>query len=73
MKITNTDYGRNKGIILSGEDTKLLDSLLASPLMRDRMPTVVRGRRNRMVLWAVKELKDILSKKSKPLQTYLNF
>ena len=46
MKTTNTDYGRNKGIILSGEDTKLLDSLLASPLMRDRMPAVVRGRRN---------------------------
>ena len=73
MNINKTDYSKNKCVVLSGENMKEIDSLLLSPLLRDRMPERVRGKRAKMVLWAVKELDKVLREGIKEQQTYLDF
>lgn len=73
MKPSKTDYSKPKGIQLSGEDMKELDSLLFSPLLRDRMPEKVRGKRTKMIVWSVKELEKVLNEGIKNQQTYFDF
>ena len=60
MKVGKADYSRPKSIVLSGEDMREIDSLIFSQLFQDRMPTNVKKKRNKMVLWAIKELNTIL-------------
>ncbi len=71
MKIKKTDYSKPKGVCLNGEDMKDLDSIVFSPLLLDRMPKNVRGKRNRMILWAIKELDKVLREGIKEQQLYL--
>lgn len=73
MNIGKCDYSKNKCIVLSGENMKEIDSLLFSPLLRDRMPDKVRRKRTKMVIWAVKELDRVLKEGIKEQQTYLEF
>ena len=73
MKVGKADYSRPKSIVLSGEDMREIDSLIFSQLFQDRMPTNVKKKRNKMVLWAVKELDRVLREGIKSQQTYLEF
>lgn len=73
MKIGKTDYSKSKSIVLSGEDMREIDSLIFSQLFQDRMPTNVKKKRNKMVLWAIKELNTILRTGIRDQQTYLIF
>lgn len=73
MDISRVDYDRPKGVLYSGESMKEIDALIFSPLFLDRMPKNVKGRRNRMVLWAIKELEKVLSNGIKEQQLYFNF
>lgn len=73
MKIGKTDYSKSKSIVLSGEDMREIDSLIFSQLFHDRMPTNVKKKRNKMVLWAIKELNTILRTGIRDQQTYLIF
>ena len=50
-----------------------IDSLIFSQLFQDRMPTNVKKKRNKMVLWAIKELNTILRTGIRDQQTYLIF
>lgn len=56
MKSNKSDYSKSKSIVLSGENMREVDSLIFSPLLLDRMSQKVRGKRSKMVHWAVKEL-----------------
>ncbi len=71
MKPNKSDYSKSKSIVLSGENMREVDSLIFSPLLLDRMPQKVRGKRSKMVHWAVKELAYVLRKGIKEQQTYL--
>ena len=73
MKVGKEDYSRPKSIVLSGEDMREIDSLIFSQLFQDRMPTNVKKKRNKMVLWAIKELNTILRTGIRDQQTYLIF
>lgn len=73
MKVGKADYSRPKSIVLSGEDMREIDSLIFSQLFQDRMPTNVKKKRNKMVLWAIKELNTILRTGIRDQQTYLIF
>lgn len=73
MKVGKADYSRPKCITLSGEDMREIDSLIFSQLFQDRMPTNVKKKRNKMVLWAIKELNTILRNGIRDQQTYLIF
>jgi len=73
MKPSKSDYSKNKSIVLSGENMREVDSLVFSPLLYDRMPSKVRGKRSKMVHWAVKELDRVLREGIKEQQTYLEF
>ena len=72
MNLKKTDYTKNKSIVLKGEDMRIIDSLIFSPLFLDRMPEKVKGKRNKMVLWSIKELDKILRDGIKEQQMYLN-
>ena len=73
MKVGKADYSRPKCITLSGEDMREVDSLIFSQLFQDRMPDNVKKKRNKMVLWAIKELNTILRTGIRDQQTYLIF
>ena len=73
MKVGKADYSRPKSIVLSGDDMREIDSLIFSQLFQDRMPTNVKKKRNKMVLWAIKELNTILRTGIRDQQTYLIF
>ena len=73
MKPSKSDYSKSKSIVLSGENMREVDSLIFSPLLLDRMPQKVRGKRSKMVLWAVKELDRVLREGLKEQQIYLEF
>lgn len=73
MKPNKSDYSKCKSIVLSGENMREVDSLIFSPLFLDRMPEKVRGKRSKMVHWAVKELNRVLRDGIKEQQMYLNF
>lgn len=73
MKVGKADYSKPKCIVLSGEDMREVDSLIFSQLFQDRMPANVKKKRNKMVLWAIKELNTILRTGIRDQQTYLIF
>lgn len=73
MKPNKSDYSKSKSIVLSGENMKEVDSLIFSPLLLDRMPKKVQGKRSQMIHWAVKELDRVLRAGIKEQQTYLDF
>ena len=73
MKPSKSDYSKSKSIVLSGENMREVDSLIFSPLLLDRMPQKVRGKRSKMVLWSVKELDRVLREGIKEQQIYLEF
>lgn len=73
MKVGKADYSKPKCIVLSGEDMREVDSLIFSQLFQDRMPEKVRGKRSKMVYWAIKELDKVLKEGIKVQQAYLTF
>lgn len=72
MKPNKSDYSKSKSIVLSGENMKEVDSLIFSPLLLDRMPKKVRGKRSQMVHWVVKELDRVLRTGIKEQQMYFD-
>ena len=73
MKPSKSDYSKPKSVLLRGEDMRKVDTLIFSPLFVDRMSEKVRGKRSKMVLWAIKELDKVLREGIKEQQMYLEF
>lgn len=60
-KLSKRDYGKRKAVVYYEKDFGNLNELLKDPVLRDMMPKKVLGRKNRMVIWCVQKLINIVN------------
>ena len=73
-EVTVKKQGKHKHVVYSQEDSDQLHELLRNPMLQTLMPKNVKGRRNRMLVWCVKELiRRLENPDLKGQQTVLDF